>query len=687
TILMGSQSSGPVTREFAIRPQIDPAKAPHSKNALIPLIVDLREVMDVEYFTFKSVDAPSAYPTSGFVSVSNEAELRSALNLGWGTVIEVNPSQPLVLNPQCQSDTSPGGLTCDNYQLKAGVTLRGYRKHLSTGAIIYACGSDTTTPGGAYTYGVFDVAADDVRITNLRLYGALNQDGVCKQAKSPPPQLDAVIVCRPIPTSKYSSAPNQGCVSSFPRVLIDHMEIAYFHSAGVNTNGVNLQESDFENCPCPAFQGTRDTPVRVIGNLIHDNNNGQASVAGKGAYVLNRANVMYGQIEAENIDSDPIGSTGYLAYDNFILSVKSSSAMDMHGSGCPNGTKSAESPPCTNSWERGISGDAFDIEFNTFLPTGGAVIVQRGTPCRTTTILNNVFLQPTQASAISSYTIYPQDKLKVAGNLFHVSDPTTDLGVGDFDGDGVADVFVGTGRAWYYSSGGQSEWRFLNRAGERASKLLFGDFDGDGRTDVIALHGKNIDISWGGISPWQTINTTDATLSDMAVGDFDGDGVSDLFVSDGKTWSYASGGSGAWTLMATSSYRAKDLLFGDFLHKGRTLALRIHDGQWLAAGVNMPWTNIGASGASSIKGLVVGDFNHDGYADVAATRSGKWQYSTPALGKGWTTLRTDTRNIAALPVADFTGDGTSDVLFWKGLRLDLAVSGVQLQPRSLQNMR
>ncbi|HKV77591.1 MAG TPA: hypothetical protein VJP02_05610 [Candidatus Sulfotelmatobacter sp.] len=69
----------------------------------------------------------------------------------------------------------------------------------------------------------------------------------------------------------------------------------------------------------------------------------------------------------------------------------------------------------------------------------------------------------------------------------------------------IDDVFVGTGAAWYFSSGARSEWRFLNRMPEHASELLFGDFDGDGRTDVIALHAGNIDISWGALSSWQTI--------------------------------------------------------------------------------------------------------------------------------------------------------------------------------------
>src|SRR5262249_43144418 len=62
-----------------------------------------------------------------------------------------------------------------------------------------------------------------------------------------------------------------------------------------------------------------------------------------------------------------------------------------------------------------------------------------------------------------------------ANNVFDVPNPTSicpdpsqtcssgDFGVGDFDGDGVDDLFLGTGAGWWFSAGGKTEWRFLNR--------------------------------------------------------------------------------------------------------------------------------------------------------------------------------------------------------------------------------
>lgn len=667
-ILMGAQTSGRVTREFAIRPQTNAIRPLRTHGPLTPLIVANREVSDQEYFRYKSVDKSSARPTSGFVLVSSASELKQALTLGWGTVIEIDPSQPIVLNLPCQTTYGPRKL-CTGYNIHAGVTLRGYRKYTSPGPIIHACTNGIEDPTNAY--GVFAITEDNIRITGLRLHGALN-DPLCSQSGSLP-EWDAILIC----------GPSLNCATE-PHVIVDHSEISNFTHSAVDTFGLIHSQSDYENCPCPAWTSPRDIRVRVIGNSIHDNN-GWGSVTSYGAFILNQANVLYGQNGAENFDSDPIGSSGYNAYDNFILSVHSSSAMDMHGSGCPNGHKG--DPRCAGSWQGGISGDTYDLGWNTFLPTGRAVVVQRGTPCRFTAVHDNIFVLPNQSDAISSDTIYPIDKLKTTANIYNTKNPMGDLGVGDFDGDGIDDVFVGTGTDWYYSSGGQSEWRFLNRMHEPASALLFGDFDGDGRTDIVALHGTNVDISWGGTSPWETINATSWAISDLAVGDFDGDGLADLFLATGQEWLYAPGGK-KWLPLASSSYRTKQLRFGDFTHAGRTQALRVHDGQWLVAGLGVAWKNIGSASASSMDGLVVGDFDGDGLADVARNSSSRWEYSTPAHGGGWKVLRADSAAIASLPIGRFDDNRTSDVLLWNDLRFSYAPSGQNpVKPLSNQDMR
>ena len=170
-----------------------------------------------------------------------------------------------------------------------------------------------------------------------------------------------------------------------------------------------------------------------------------------------------------------------------------------------------------------------NIGFNTILATDELNLVHRGTPCREMRFHDNVLLR-SQSKSVKTYTKFADRHLDF-NKHYGSPDPTNDLAVGDFDGDGVDDIFVGTGVAWYFSSGGRAEWRFLNRMPERASELLFGDFDGDGRTYVMALHSGVIDVSWAGGSRWQSINvrpgasptsrsaTSMATTSHAVLGD------------------------------------------------------------------------------------------------------------------------------------------------------------------------
>ena len=80
-ILMGTQSSGRVSRNFVIEPEFD-----YTPSRTL-LVVGTRKVSDAEYFRFEAVDRSSAFPTTGFVGVGSEIWLDWALALGWGTII------------------------------------------------------------------------------------------------------------------------------------------------------------------------------------------------------------------------------------------------------------------------------------------------------------------------------------------------------------------------------------------------------------------------------------------------------------------------------------------------------------------------------------------------------------------------------------------------------------------------
>jgi hypothetical protein len=614
-ILVGTQAPGrPVAREDVIEPAAD------STNPRARLVVGERDLSDAEYFRFRAVDGSDAAPTTGFVRVQTEAQLDAALARAWGTVVEVAaPSITL----------SQGAKV-----VREGVTLRGYRKHVDNGPEIVFPRLDGAD--------VAFVLSDHARVTGLRLRGPSRaQDGSL----------------RAISGIQISSA-----LADPTDVIVDHVEASDWTSAAVNVVGPAAGPD-----PAACYPGSypREPAVKIVGNFLHHNVGGlgYGVVAGNGAFPLVRGNVMY--MNNHSIAADGNGATGYVAYDNLVTSGSVSAPASGHQDFDAHGT---DHP---GEWYGGTSGDVFDIGWNTFLSTAHPNYKQRGTPCHYTFFHDNVSVQ--SSSAVQTLS-EPPTTLILAANRFVAPDPTSQLAVGDFDGDRIDDVFLSTGATWWFSSGGQAEWRLLNRMPESVRDLRFGDFDGDGRTDVLAIHGARLDVSWAGTSPWTLTAARGVTVADVAVADFDGDGRADIFAADGTEWTYASAGR-TWTHLAWSTRRASQLRFGDFTTDGRADVLFVAANQWqIVRG--------GGTGASeplrpaltpTVDGLVVADFDGDHFADVAAGIAGTWSYSSAGRGD-FVGLRpaSQGQDIAALPVGRFDGDARADVLVWSGRHLAIA---------------
>jgi hypothetical protein len=279
------------------------------------------------------------------------------------------------------------------------------------------------------------------------------------------------------------------------------------------------------------------------------------------------------------------------------------------------------------------------------------------------------------------------------------SNPTADLRVGDFDGDGVQDLFLATGTAWYYSPAGVAEWRLLSARPQRTTDLLFGDFDGDGRTDVVTLSGGHLMVSWGGVSDWETINLDAAgiQISDLQAGNFTGDQRDDIFWADGKSWRVSDHGAAAFVQSQTSSLRVSDLRFGNFTRSGKMDVFGIIAGKWqVSYSATSSWTALPVSLTTTVNGLVVADFDGDGLADIATSDGNDWRLSSNGAG-GWshrsvqTSAKCDVQDRAltsALAVGRFSGVQAVDVLLWNQRDLcRVAAGSTEAQRWSRQDMK
>ena len=110
------------------------------------------------------------------------------------------------------------------------------------------------------------------------------------------------------------------------------------------------------------------------------------------------------------------------------------------------------------------------------------------------------------------------------------------LRFGDFDGDGVTDIFRADGPTWWIAYGQQGqnqhlEWKGVG-SGFTENFLQFGDFDGDERTDIFALGSLGWYVSHGRpdrvMGSWDVVNDLETSLSALMMGDFDGDSRTDV---------------------------------------------------------------------------------------------------------------------------------------------------------------
>ena len=419
-------------------------------------------------------------------------------------------------------------------RIPEGITLASGRRGLNEGALLY---SNVTTK-----YSMFLVVGNDVRVSGLRFRGPSGS------------------------TSEDPEASFAIQIKDALDVVIDHNEFLHWPGAGIK-----VQHRPWMIDFSTAYR------IRITENFFHHNqrqelgygvmmNDASYAVIDKNSFDYNRHAI--GSDGGRNVIQDysygPMH--GYAAYFNLVLPGHSSQVwtklspvvapitwqthtFDVHGN---------EDSWIGTDYYDGWAGETMDIANNSFLGIQGSAFNVRGTPSNEARFHHNVtpFNDWTANSPASGadggVSFYgwmsvqdssDRDNIRVYSNV-PTRDPRARLAVGDFDGDGRDDVFLATGRAWYFSSAGLTEWRWLRPSTVPVQQLVFVDYDRNGRTDVLTRVGNVWKISWNGTSSSATLRTVSALPAQNfysgseLIGDFSGDGVLDRlrFSRDGDRY-------------------------------------------------------------------------------------------------------------------------------------------------------
>jgi hypothetical protein len=544
------------------------------------------------------------------------------------------PSQSLPFDPV---RSPPSFLITD------GVTLRSDRRGTRQGSVVNQTWDESVTT----TTVMFETLGNDIRFTGLRIEGPTRLSDESLEDNLPANGIQV----------RERTRDGDGRIHElFSRIVIDHNDLSDWPIRAVWVTADDrradvgwevtpdecridtIETAEGQTVPLPP-QASRPNRVQVVRNFIHHNRvqgSGYGVNANSGGFPLIEGNTFVENRHAiAATNSTP--ETGYRAYSNLVLEAIPvqigflgiryyTHDFDIHG------TYAEADGHC------GLGGGFTEIAWNSFFGTVRPAFELRGYPCDDVLFQHNVSLQSRDdtVSFDRSELVFscgaPASPITSLPGWYKQSNPTEGftLGVGDFDGDGVDDLFLATGAAFYYAPAGVAEWRLLaplrtdrlyrwdKWEAEIKTHLLFGDFDDDGRTDIVGKNGGLLMVSWGGASEWEVLGQTPAAIDDMAVGDFDGNGWDDLFRADGASWYIAYNGPGglaAFERIGASSFEVDELRIGDFNQSGTDDLLGDVSGKWqFSDGGTIGWDELGPR-RGSFENTFVGDFDGDGFKD------------------------------------------------------------------------
>lgn len=252
--------------------------------------------------------------------------------------------------------------------------------------------------------------------------------------------------------------------------------------------------------------------------------------------------------------------------------------------------------------------------------------------------------------------------------------------VGDFNGDGAADLMWDNGR------GVLGGWIMANNARAGTLDLPYfpdwtalgtGDFNGDGTTDVLWQNSAGLVGEWfmgGGVRQGTATIQYMPGWKVLATGDFNGDGTSDIVWDNGAgylgSWIMHNGQIAGtldlpyfpdWKLVATGDFNRDGI--DDFLWQNSSGLV----GEWVMGG----GTRAGTLTLGSMAGWIPlgsGDFNNDGYDDVL-WRDVNGVTQAWIIHEGLVHQRINegsSANLAFVTIGDFDDDGYDDIM-WQNL--------------------
>jgi hypothetical protein len=442
-------------------------------------------------------------------------------------------------------------------------------------------------------------------------------------------------------------------------IEISNMEIFGWGGDGVTV----LDEGDADNQPEEGpgqvppnnFPGERigqPDQVRIFGNFIHHNQHPRSVLnshtAGYGVEVDHGA---WAQIYENVFDfnrhaiATPGDVGGYEASRNLVLKGGGYHGLgfhthqfDIHG---------------TESRGKGGQAGVFSVfAENSFQYLSGAALYIRGRPqgrlqddgnVLGAVIRDNIFAHEGLEDdpgddAIKVYDRDDLDVIQLGPNNDKGFDPYGRYGVCDFDADGIDDLFLATGRTWWFSSFGEFPWSYLSARPERLNQVRLGYFDDDKRCDVLTEKDGEWLIASGGTGSWQSIGAFGAPLSQVVFGRFDPS------IRDHRP---------GVTRRTTHAFWRKE------------------SGEWLVTPLSAPtgWQHAQSSG-KPLSELRFGDFTGDGVTDVLAVENGRWSISESAHGS-WQRLNPYLSNdVRYLLIADLDHNNIADLIRLESVALD-----------------